>query len=204
VNIGIIAEDRSDVDVLKALAVRMLGTRSIGFKQFLGHGCGPIRRKCGAWARDLAGRGCSWVVVAQDLDLNDEAALRRDLEQSIADTPALGKVVLIPIKEIEAWLLYDALALRTAFKGKGNPAIPGNPEQLDDPKRELGDIVRREYDTLYLNTIHNGAIAKHIDPSRLARSRSFTPYPVFVRGVRAQRKLAHRGVSGHGARGRGK
>ena len=52
-----------------------------------------------------------------DLDTNEEQTLRRELAQSLAEIPASATVVLIPVHEIESWLMYDANAIRAAFKG---------------------------------------------------------------------------------------
>jgi hypothetical protein len=65
---GIIAEDDSDVAVMREVTLTLLKPRVIGFRQFVGDGCGKLRRKCGAWAEILARQGCSWLVVVHDLD----------------------------------------------------------------------------------------------------------------------------------------
>jgi hypothetical protein len=55
---GIIAEDDSDVAVLRELTLSLLKPSRIGFKHFVGHGCGKLRRKCRAWACNLVRQGC--------------------------------------------------------------------------------------------------------------------------------------------------
>lgn len=181
---GIIAEDDSDVGVLREITLGLLKPRTIGFSRFVGDGCGKLRRKCGAWARNLVSQGCPWIVVVHDLDVHDEHQLRAQLTRAIAPAQAKASVVLIPKREIEAWLLYDAAAIAAAFSESGHPQVPENPESLLDPKKYLRDLVWKKYRKEYLNTVHNPLIAKHIDLSLLGRSGSFAPHVAFARTVR--------------------
>jgi hypothetical protein len=183
-NLGIIAEDDSDVAVIRELTLKLLGSRRIKFKRFIGHGCGKLRRKCRAWAENLVGQGCRWLAVVHDLDVNDERQLREELTNAIASIRSRASVVLIPRREIEAWLLFDKKAIATAFNNRRCLRLPGDPESLDDPKRFLRELIRRFYGKDYLSSIHNGLIAKHIDIQHLRRSHSFAPHPIFVSQIR--------------------
>ena len=190
---GIIAEDDSDVAVLREITSMLLRPHKIGFRRFVGDGCGKVRRKCGAWAVTLVRQGCPWIVVVHDLDIaghgrtqaEEERRLRAYLVKAIRPAHARASVVLIPKREIEAWLLYDAHAIAAAFHESRLVRLPGDPESLPDPKKHLRDLVRRHYRKDYLNTIHNSLIAKHIDVSRLGRSNSFAPHPIFTASVKA-------------------
>lgn len=182
--IGIIAEDDSDVAVIRELTLKLLGNRHIKFKRFIGHGCGKLRRKCRAWAKHLVEQGCLWLAVVHDLDLNDEQQLREQLTNAIAEVRARATVVLIPRQEIEAWLLFDANAIATAFNERRRLRLPGNPEALLNPKRCLRELIWRSYRKDYLSTIHNELIAKHIDVLQLRRSGSFSRHPIFVNEIR--------------------
>lgn len=181
---GIIAEDDSDVAVLSEITLTLLRPRAVGFRKFVGDGCGKLRRKCAAWARNLVQQGCPCIAVVHDLDVNDEQQLRAHLTRAIAPAGAKARVVLIPRREIEAWLLYDGDAIAVAFNENRRPRLPGNPESLADPKRHLRDLIWKNYRKHYLNTVHNSLIAKHIDVSLLRRSGSFTPHLGFVGTVR--------------------
>ena len=181
--IGVIAEDDSDVVVIKELTLSLMKPKKIGFKRFVGHGCGKLRRKCRAWADNLVRQGCPWIVVVHDLDEYNENELRAELSGAVADVRAQATVVLIPRREIEAWLLYDSEAIALAFNERKRPRLPHDPELLPDPKGFLGKLVYREYSKEYLNTKHNELIAKHVNVSRLRRSRSFAPHPRFVENI---------------------
>ena len=60
-NMGIIAEDDSDVAVIREITLALLKPHRVGFKRFVGNGCGKLRRKCEAWARNLVQQGCSSI-----------------------------------------------------------------------------------------------------------------------------------------------
>lgn len=184
--IGLIAEDYSDIGVLKELAAKKLRPHKVGFKRFIGKGCGKLRRKCRVWAQNLIRQGCSWVVLAHDLGDCEEKKMRRELEQDISVVSEKARVVLIPVREIESWLLHDPNALVKAFKGRKKPKLPGLPESLSDPKKELEVIIRKNFDKEYLNTVHNVIIAKHIDLNRLHKATSYLPYPFFLETVKKQ------------------
>jgi hypothetical protein len=195
-NIGIIAEDESDVAVVKELTMSLLGQYCVGFKHFVGEGCGKLRRKCGAWARVLVRKGCSRIVVVHDLDDNIEETLRAEIAAEIAPARADGSVVLIPRREIEAWLLYDAGAIAAAFKETRYPPLPGRPESLQDPKKSLRDLIWRRYKKEYLYTVHNSRIAEHVNTTLLRESGSFAPHFDFTAIVKERLRqtggLAHR------------
>jgi hypothetical protein len=151
-NMGIIAEDDSDAAVLRELTLTLLRPHPIGFKKFVGDGCGKLRRKCAAWALNLVRQGCPWIVVIHDLDVNHERELREQLTAAIAPAGATASVVLIPKREIEAWLLYDSRAIAVAFHEHQRPRLPGNPESLMDPKKHLRDLIWGKYRKEYLNS----------------------------------------------------
>jgi hypothetical protein len=126
--IGVIAEEVNDVDVLYELTCKIIDESTFAFKKFVGHGCGTLRRKCGAWADILLARGCTHLVVIHDLDRNDESVLRSQLEDSVKNVKFEGYVILIPVREIEAWLLYDEKAIQNVFNIAKCTKLTNNPE----------------------------------------------------------------------------
>ena len=185
--IGIIAEDDSDVDVLREVTLILLKPHKIGFKKFVGHGCGRLRKKCGAWAKNLVEQGCPYIVVVHDNDAYDEQKLRSNIKKEIGPAKASDSVILIPKEEIEAWLMYDAKAIATAFKQNTLLKLPSNPEDVPDPKGCLGKLIEKKYERNYLHTVHNAEIAKHIRVSQLAKAVSFAPHPLFTARIGAMR-----------------
>lgn len=53
-----------------------------------------------------------------------------------------GMIFRVAVREVEAWLLADREGF-AAFTGIPKEKIPLSPEQLDDPKKSLLDLVRR-------------------------------------------------------------
>lgn len=81
--LGLIAEDKSDIGVMRQIAGKILPEGSFGTKHFVGEGCGKLKRKCRAWAEQLLRRGCSHIIVVHDLDDEAEKGLRKLLEDTI-------------------------------------------------------------------------------------------------------------------------
>lgn len=179
--LGVIAEDLSDVAVIKRLTAKVIPEREFSTKHFVGNGCGKLRRKCRAWVRDLSRRGCTHIVIVHDLDDADERELRPVLEECIDGVPVRGSLVLIPVREIEAWLLADAQAIKKVFNLQSEPVIPQNPELLPDPKRSLEDLVWRAGNKRYVNSIHNERLAEESRLGLIEKCRSFRAYPQFLR-----------------------
>lgn len=179
-HIGVIAEEQSDVDVLYELTCKLVPEHEFHFDKFLGHGCGKLRRKCHPWAINLLRRGCSHLVVLHDLDCYSEAELRRELEAGVRDVGFDAYVVVLPAREIEAWLLADSLALKTTFSMRRVPTTPKHPETLTDPKTFLTELVWRSCSKRYVNTLHNRRIAALTRLTRLSVCSSFAPYPRFI------------------------
>ena len=197
--IGVIAEESNDVEVLYELTSKLIPESAFSFKQFVGHGCGKLRRKCGAWAETLLARGCSFLVVIHDLDRCDEAELRASLDTQIKDTQFELTVILIPIEEIEAWLLSDPKALQIVFKMRKVPKIPTQPERISNPKEFLSDLVTQKSKAQYLNTVHNRRIASALVIESLDCCPSFARYPTFIkeamkraRALKPKRKYARK------------
>ncbi len=180
VKIGVIAEEYDDIDVLYELTCKLTSESNFSFNRFVGHGCGKLRRKCRAWSENLIHRGCSHLVVMHDLDNNEEDCLRKELEDSVSGIAFTGHLILIPVHEIEAWLLSDPLALKQTFSMNKTPKVPAHPEAVRDPKEYLRGIVWKYCKKHYINTIHNKRIARATRIERLSACRSFSSYPEFL------------------------
>lgn len=174
------------MDVVKEITSKLLKPKKVGYRWFIAHGCGKLRRKCDSWAQNLASRGCPFIIVVHDLDDYKEADLRTELTRAIAPARAKVAVVLIPKREIEAWLLCDPHAIAAAFQEQSPVKIRGNPEDLPDPKKKLGELVWSKYRKRYLHTVHNAKIAKHLNMAALVgKSQSFGRHPEFATQVKA-------------------
>lgn len=180
--LGIIAEDQSDVAVVKVLTERLRGS-SIAVKSFVGNGCGRIVGKSEAWSRDLWRAGCNFLLVVHDLDERSYGELEIELNRAIARSPIGRFSIVIPVKEIEAWLLSDELAISKYFNLKKRLKHIANPENVDKPKERLGRLIYQATSGAkrYVNSIHNEKIAKEVTLSKLRRCRSFGRLEDFVK-----------------------
>ena len=179
--VGIIAEDKSDVEVIEILITKIRPGRRFSVKYSLGHGCGRIKSKCRGWARDLSLRKCNFLILIHDLDSADPLKLAAELSSALKPSPLDPHVVVIPVREIEAWLLSDPTAIRAGLNLRSTPSRIANPEATLDPKRKLREIIesRSQGRKVYINAIHNSKIAKHLTLRPLRACNSFLPLEAF-------------------------
>lgn len=183
--VGIIAEDNSDVGVIKEILEKYFDSNSYSIKKFVGNGCGKLKQKCPSWAGNLIKRGCDFILVFHDLDDNDEAKLRRTLSDKLDSVSIAEYLVIIPIQEMEAWLLSDPAALKKTFRLRRPPRIIANTATIESPKEYLRDLVWRAGKIRYLNTVHNIKIARNISLSNFRRCASFHSLDAYLKRVRA-------------------
>ena len=182
IKIGLIAEDISDVEVIKILMSKV-SRRKFATCHFVGRGCGPIIRKTPGWCRVLSQKGCARVIVVDDKDRNDSVKLRATLEQLVAQVPNIKGVVVIPVEELEAWLLSDSSAIAAALGLEKEPKNIARPESVASPKEFIGKEVSRisKNGTRYVNTVHNKLIASLLDLAKVtAKCPSFHPLAEFL------------------------
>ena len=182
VKIGVIAEDQSDVDVLRAL-IRKTALKDFQVRQFLGKGHGKLISKCRPWAQVLKEKGCTLLLLVHDLDEKDIAVLRKSLQDALTPSPISKFVIVIPVKELESWLLADHQAIKVALNLKRHLPSVANPEGVMRPKERLRDLIYQYSDKKieYVNTVHNLRIATSISIETLReRCESFAGLFDFV------------------------
>jgi hypothetical protein len=179
--LGLIVEDQSDAEVVSEL-VRKVAARRFGIRHYVGHGCGRIHAKCSAWARILKMQGCSLLVIVADLDSRNLRDYSASLRQALAPSPIEPYTIVIPVREIESWLLADHDAITEALNLKKPVRKQANPEALLDPKKHFARLVseRSQKRVIYLNTVHNKKVAQKARISMLRRCRSFKLFEQFV------------------------
>lgn len=177
--VGIIAEDYSDVDSARILIHRIANNEKIGIRRVVGKGCGRIRKKCHAWSKQLRLKGCSLLVLIHDLDDKNLTELRRTIGEAIDPCPITLNLICIPVHELEAWLLSDPNAIRTAMHLRRTPKVKFPPETINSPKEYLGELIYRTSngEKLYINTKHNSKIATEISIDLVKKKcPSFLPF----------------------------
>ncbi|MCH8288028.1 MAG: DUF4276 family protein [Candidatus Marinimicrobia bacterium] len=119
--------------------------------------------------------------MIHDLDTKNESTLRKLLVTKLNNSPFTNYLILIPIIEIEAWLLSDSTAIQTTFKLQKRPKKIQNTELIKDPKKYLGDIVWKMSYKRYLHTVHNAKIANNCTISSLKRCGSYKPLDKYIK-----------------------
>jgi hypothetical protein len=179
--VGIIAEDESDVNVINVL-IRKMARKPFGLKRQIGKGSGRVRGKCRAWANTLKRRGCNLLIIVHDLDMRDLGQLYRALCEALGASPISDHAIIIPVRELEAWLLADHTAIQRAFRFRTPLGQIANPQAIQRPKEFLRDLIyqRSERRIIYLNSVHNVKIAEQCTTANLGRCESFRPLADFV------------------------
>lgn len=179
--IGVIAEDVSDVEVVIALFEKYVPRNTFYVRRFVGNGCGKLRSKCRTWAENLLRGGCEHIFLFHDRDRHKEEALRKSLLAKLPPRDFPQSVIVIPVEEMEAWLLSDEEAIKAVFALKETPKRYINCEDVNSPKEELERLVWVSGKKRYLNTVHNKRIAEKTTLENLRRCPSFVPFDEFVR-----------------------
>lgn len=180
---GIIAEDKSDVLSTGILIRRIARNNGIGVKGRSKNGCSILLRKCKDWAINLYESGCSLLVVVHDSDGKDPKVIMKEIRNKLDSCPIVDNLIVIPIQELEAWLLSDPEAIKKALKLKKVPKVKSNTELIDSPKEYLGKAINRasENEKLYINTKHNSMISEIISINIIRKKcPSFVPFYNFI------------------------
>ncbi|MDF5832226.1 DUF4276 family protein [Pseudomonas syringae] len=182
---GIIAEDKSDVDVIKEFLAKYLKPSEFSVKHFVGQGCGKLKSKCQAWAVNLKKSGCDHIIIFHDLDRNDEAKLRSELNAKLSSPGTPLTLVVIPTEELEAWLLADLDAIKLTFPHPSSvwaKKIP-HAETIKSPKEFLQKLVHQSCKKIYMNTTHNKAIAANARLENLLTCKSYAPFDEYMKAI---------------------
>jgi hypothetical protein len=89
--------------------------------------------------------------------------------------------IVVPVQEIEAWVIADEDAIRRVIPTLSIKAVP-SPESVGSPKEWLQKESKSgRSKPLYVPTIHNPRVVEHIDLEKLERKcPAFRPLKQFV------------------------
>jgi hypothetical protein len=178
--IGIIAEDVSDIEVVTTLISKYVARNSFSVKKFVGNGCGKIKQKCDSWTDNLIRSGCQHVLIFHDLDRNDEKKLLAQLRKKVPAEKYSCTAIIIPIEELEAWLLSDKEAIAKAFQLNNAPNEIHNVEAIPSPKEYLARLIWDLAKKRYLNTVHNRKISDHLLLKNLRKCSSYKNFDDYM------------------------
>ena len=116
---GVLGEDKSDFQTLKILVQRLADKKKVDILGKGYTGCGELLKKGGEDLKLLSDMGCTRFVIAHDADQRDFRDVQRDLVDKIIKPSGIKKSIclLVPVREIEAWLLADIEAVTIIFTG---------------------------------------------------------------------------------------
>jgi hypothetical protein len=173
VKIGIIGEDDTDVECLKVLIKKIKPDKFDSRGRGAGGGGNMFNeRKMFQLSSSLSAGGCQYLIIVHDLDrdsttneLNDLEKLRQRLKRAAQNSPIGNKCIVIPIEELEAWLLSSDDHIQ-------------NPQSFKRPKEYLKKMNRN------YRTSDNAKIAEKIDISKIwEKCPSFRPFQDFIKNI---------------------
>ena len=179
---GILGEDRSDAETLTTLVRRLKSDDSLPVKRKGYEGGALLLRKGANQLRAFADLGCSRYVVCHDSDGPDPTARRQQVLDQVVKPSGVGPCcIVIPVQELEAWILADIAAV-TAIMSSWHPTEIGSPEHITSPKEHLERLSRdARKKPRYSHATHNEQVAKYLNLDRVAaKCPSFRPLRDFV------------------------
>lgn len=183
---GVIGEDKSDVEVLRSIIERLsppgkqIVVRTKGY-----NGCAEMLRKGAKQLQAFERERCHRFVVCYDSDRDQPLErMKRLMAEVVAPAKLVGPLcALVPVQEIEAWILADLDAVTNVIPSWVPKEIYASPENVNDPKEELIRIsrnVRRR--PLYVHAMHNPQVAKYLNLDQVYKKcESFRPLADLVR-----------------------
>ncbi len=168
---GILGEDRSDVATLKVLVRRLARNESLSVKAKGYSGCAEMLRKGARQLKLFRSLHCTRFIVCHDADGPDPRP-KRDLVRERIIRPSgidAGYCIVVPVQELEAWILADIESASNIFPSWTPPAID-NPEQVLSPKEHLEKLSRDSRQRpRYSHATHNERMAAHLDLVKVSK-----------------------------------
>jgi hypothetical protein len=163
---GIIGEAKSDAATLKVLVQRLAKNSSLTIRTKGYAGCGQMLRDGARQIRQFADDGLTRFIVAYDADNHSPAKRREQVMREIVRPSRVNEdicCVVIPVQEIEAWILADVGAVQHVLSSWKTKSISQSPESIENPKEHLARLGRGGgKKPFYDHTTHNVLVAEHL------------------------------------------
>ena len=164
---AVIAEDQSDVDTLAILIRRLANNSHISVKGKGYNGCGEMLKKGSLQLKSYKSDAkIKRFIICYDSDGNDANTRRKKLIDAVITPANLQAPIcaLIPVHEIEAWILADLVAVQKIFTGWQSVKPIPNPESIKHPKEYLENLSRQKNQRpRYSHATHNPVIASYLN-----------------------------------------
>lgn len=148
-------------------------------------GCGELLRKGARDLDEFLNQGYDRFVVAYDADWSEPAARLAEAQSRVVDRSRVAAgacCVVVPVEEMEAWLLADVGAVSKKLPG-WRPEPIASPERVRDPKEHLEKLSRdSQRRPRYSHAVDNPVLAGLVDLEMVERKcPSFVVLADFVR-----------------------
>jgi hypothetical protein len=145
---GVLGEDKSDVATLKVLIQRLAADENVSIKTKGYNGCGERLTKGAKQLKLFAKLGCNRFIVCYDADNEESNNRYQEVVKRIIKKSGLTGLkpdekicIVIPVQEIEAWILADIQAVTHIFQN-WHPKPIIHPESIDSPKEYLEKLKK--------------------------------------------------------------
>ena len=139
-----LGEDDSDIQTLRVLIRRLANDETLPIRGKGFDGCGKLLKDGWKFLKTLPELGCTRFIIAHDADQRDTNKVKRELIDKIIKPSGVKTsicLLLVPVQEIEAWLLADIEAVSNIFK-QWQPKPELNPESIVHAKEHLEKLGR--------------------------------------------------------------
>lgn len=168
---GVIGEHNSDVATLKVLVRRLAKNDSIQIKTKGYSGCAEMLRKGAQQLSAYCALGCKKLIICYDSDGASVDARIRAVQERIVLPAQLSQpyLVVVPVQELEAWILADIKAVTKVFPS-WRPKEIISPELINSPKEHL-EKLSRDSNRIprYSHATHNERVAQHLNLNTISK-----------------------------------
>jgi len=164
---GVLGEDKSDVETLKVLIRKLANNEKIAIKTKGYRDCGEMLKNGKKQLNLFKNLGCCRFIVCYDADCEKPEKRYQQVVECIITPSGLKNeaiiCILIPVQEIEAWILADIEAITQIFKN-WQPKSISNPESIHNPKEHLEKLSRdAKGKPRYNHAVHNEKVAQYLN-----------------------------------------
>jgi hypothetical protein len=182
---AIVAEDESDVNTVTVLIRRLKENMRLPIQGKGYSGCAELLRKGANQLKRYAELGATKFIIVHDADGPDASIAEQKVRQRIISRCGLQNCcAVIPVQELEAWILADVGAVANIFE-RWQPDPIASPERIESPKEYLKRLsLNAKKRPRYLHSTHNEQVALYLDlPTVRRKCPSFVILADFVTGT---------------------
>jgi len=181
---AILGEHQSDAETIAVFVRRLLDDERLPVIRRGYHGSGELCRKGARDLRAIQSQGSATrFIVCHDADGPDPSINHERVRREVVVPSGIKHhlCILVPVQELEAWILADETALSSIFTG-WKPKSVDFPESKVNPKEHLEKSSRtKNRKARYSHATHNPRVAKYLNLEVVARKcPSFVPLREFV------------------------